>query len=161
MSADLVTFVPGGPYVWCYVFGLISAVVPCFNAELILVSLCALSQSKVSLLAVAILATAGQMSGKCTMYWLGRRSLGLTSARHAEALARWRARLERSPRSVLAVVFVSSLVGVPPFYVTSVLAGALKVGFAEFTAIGTCGRFLRFASVAFFPQLVLDVVQRS
>ena len=44
--------------------------------------------------------------------------------------------------------------GLPPFYVISTLAGAFRTSFLTFLVAGTVGRFIRFASLAWFPALV-------
>ena len=59
------------------------------------------------------------------------------------------AALRGSRKSVGGLVFLSSASGLPPFYVISTLAGALRVSFAAFILVGTAGRFLRFAAVGF------------
>ena len=48
---------------------------------------------------------------------------------------------------------VSALVGVPPFYVVSVVAGALRLSFAAFLAVGGLGRLAHFGLLAAAPHL--------
>ena len=50
-------------------------------------------------------------------------------------------------------MLVSALVGVPPLYVISILAGSLKMSFARFLIAGTCGRFVRFTCLVYLPHL--------
>lgn len=46
-----------------------------------------------------------------------------------------------------AVLFLSATLGVPPFYVTPILAGLLRISFPLFFVCGFSGRFLRFGAV--------------
>ena len=54
----------------------------------------------------------------------------------------------------LAVVFLSALVGFPPFFVVSLAAGALGVEFRRFFAAGAIGRLVHFTVVACIPELL-------
>ena len=70
------------------------------------------------------------------------------------ALDTWRTRLSGRPRTALAVTFLSALVGFPPFFLVSLVAGVARVGFGWFLAWGTFGRLLHFAAVALAPGLL-------
>ena len=144
---------------WCFGLTVVSAVVPWVNAEVIVLSFPALAQSQLELTVLVLVATAGQMTGKIAVYWTGRRAGDLPKARMAEAIERWRGRLERRPASALGFVFLSSAVGIPPFYVMSLLAGALKLSFARYFFVGACGRLVRFGLLAFSPQLLLGMLR--
>jgi membrane protein YqaA with SNARE-associated domain len=63
-------------------------------------------------------------------------------------------RLEQAPGAAAAVIFTSAVSGLPPFYLVSVAAGALRVSLARFLILGASGRFLRFASVVALPRLI-------
>lgn len=133
-------------------FGLavLSAVVPWFNAEVVMLSAVPLAASPLQLGLLVGAVTAGQMTGKATMYWIARRS---HPARLQPFLDRWGARLESRPATALGVTFISSTVGFPPFYLVSMAAGALRVTFGGFLAVGTAGRLLHFGLVACLPHL--------
>ena len=137
-----------------YAFAVVSAVLPWVNAEALMLSAWSLPPSHVHLAVLVLVVTAGQMTGKSMMYWLSRSATHPRSPRMQAAVDKWRARFERNPRSALAVVFVSSAIGFPPFYIVSVAAGALKVAYGPFLTVGSCGRLLHFAIVALLPQLV-------
>jgi membrane protein YqaA with SNARE-associated domain len=47
----------------------------------------------------------------------------------------------------------SAVVGIPPFYVTTVAAGAVGMNFAFFLVVGFIGRLIRFALVVALPQM--------
>ena len=144
----------------CGAYGLaiVSAVVPWFNAELLLLSLTPASRSTLDggLLVVAM--TLGQMTGKCAMYWLSRRSTLRPSPRVRAAIDRWTGRMRRHLAWALLIVFVSAIFGMPPFYVVSIVSGAIRIPFAAFAVVGTGGRLIHFAAVAWIPQLVSTIV---
>ncbi len=138
----------------CTALAFVSAVLPWVNAELLVLSLPAVAASNGELATLVLLATAGQMAGKCIIYWTARRAGTVPSGRMRALLDRWRERAARRPSSPVMVVGLSSVVGIPPFYVMSAVAGALKVNFWSFFAAGTCGRLVRFGALAFLPHLV-------
>jgi len=136
-----------------YTTGLVSALVPWVNAEALLVSGLAVIElpGSASLLVVGV--TAGQMTGKSVIYWVFRAGGRVPQGRLAERLARWRERWTTRPVRTRLLMFVSAVVGIPPFYVVSVAAGACMVAFADFLVIGLAGRLIHFAFVAQLPHL--------
>ncbi len=143
-----------GPYLWCFSLSIVSALVPWVNGEVILLSLVALAHSSWARALLVLSASAGQMAGKCILYWAGKGVIPLESGRVKEAVSTWRGRFERSPSKLLSLVFVSSAVGIPPFYVITILAGVLRVRFGPFFTVGACGRIVRFGALAFVPWMV-------
>jgi len=142
---------------WCFGYTVLSAIVPWVNAEVVVLSLPLFAASRLELMALVLVATAGQMVGKCVVYWSARGAGKAPPERWTASLERWRVRFERRPPAALGLVFVSSAVGIPPFYVISLLAGALKLGFGRYLFAGTCGRLVRFGLLAFCPQLILEM----
>jgi len=133
-----------------------SAVFPWVNAEVIVLSLPAVAPSKTALVILLLVATAGQMTGKCFLYWASRKGNRVLRGRAGEILAKWRERLEAKPSKAVALVLVSSTVGLPPFYLMTLLAGALKMNFLTFLAAGTTGRLVRFGALVTLPHLALS-----
>lgn len=144
-----------GLHLSCFALSVVSALVPWVNGEVLLLALTALARSPLEVAALVLLASAGQMAGKCALYWAGRGVVPLRSARARRTLASWKERFERSPSRLLGLVFVSSALGIPPFYVVTILAGAFRVRFGRFMAVGACGRVLRFGLLVLIPQIVL------
>ena len=66
---------------WCFGLTVASAVFPWVNAELIVLSLPAFASSKAGLLVLVLIATAGQMTGKCVLYWTGRKGDNVLAGR--------------------------------------------------------------------------------
>ncbi len=148
MSPDALVAGLGYPLA-TFVYCIASGFIPVVNAELFLVGVAAVAPRE-SLPWVAALAAAGQMVAKCGMYLGGRGVVALPKGRRHEDIARWQARVERW-RSKDVLVLVSASVGLPPFFVTSILAGSLKFPFARFLAAGFLGRLLRFGAVVAVP----------
>jgi membrane protein YqaA with SNARE-associated domain len=59
----------------------------------------------------------------------------------------------RHPRWMVGTYGVSSVVGVPPFMATSVLAGLARMKVSAFVSAGLLGRFVRFSVLAAAPAL--------
>jgi membrane protein YqaA with SNARE-associated domain len=126
-----------------------SALLPLINIEAILAL--AVSQEPDQAVVLVVAATIGQMVGKLAWYWGGANLDRATWVhRHLEkpkpkaALAKWHERAEGRPLFTAGLLFVSAFVGLPPYAVTAVLAGVLRVNFAVFLLTGLLGRGLRF-----------------
>jgi membrane protein YqaA with SNARE-associated domain len=146
----------GGPYLWCFVLSIVSALAPWVNGEVVLLSLTALAHSHCARILLVLLASAGQMAGKCILYWTGKGVIPLKSGRVNETVSAWKKRFEESPSKLLSLVFVSSAVGIPPFYVITLLAGVFRVRFGPFITVGGCGRLVRFGALAFVPWIIIQ-----
>jgi membrane protein YqaA with SNARE-associated domain len=141
-----------GMLVSCFLLSIVSALVPWVNGEVMVLSFSALAPSPVHLAGLALLASAGQMIGKCILYWTGRGALSMKKGRVAQALNSWKGRLERSSKKTMGLVFLSAIFGIPPFYIISILSGAVGLRFSQFIAIGACGRLLHFGVLILIPQ---------
>ncbi len=126
--------IPLATFVWC----LTSGVFPVVNAEIFVVGVAALTPPSRLWLIVA-LATAGQMIAKTFMYLVGRGVFRLPLGKRKVDLEAARARVAHW-RSKDLLVFVSAALGLPPVYLTSILAGTLRLPFARFFAWGLAGR---------------------
>ncbi|MBB4682740.1 YqaA family protein [Amycolatopsis jiangsuensis] len=152
-----------------------SAIVPLVNAELFVLTLCASQQNPHWLWlggAVAI----GQIAGKLLYYLAARGSIRLPKFLHDRVHAerpltprrvRWqqrtklirskvealRERCQRHPHWMTTTYGISSVVGLPPFMATSVLAGVVRMRLATFLAAGLAGRWVRFSLLAAAPAV--------
>ncbi len=129
-----------------------SALIPLINIEAILAV--AISQSPSATWGLVIAATIGQMLGKILWYWGGMHidragwvSRQLEKPRARATLDTWHQRAEGRPWFTAGLLFVSAAIGFPPYAVTAVLAGILRVPFWIFLATGLLGRGLRFWAV--------------
>ena len=136
----------------CFALAIASALFPWVNAELLLLAVAAPMQSTADVFAVVIAVTAGQVSGKSALFWIARGAAReRPNGRLASAIGRWRDACEQRRRSAQTMMTLSAIFGVPPFYVTTVAAGAMKVGFGRFLVAAIVGRFVHFGAVALAP----------
>ena len=140
-------------WLWLGTFALCvaGAIIPFINTETYLLVVSAASP-RAFMAPLVVAATFGQMTGKVAMFYAGRGVLHMRGERLRRGLTAMRARLESRPRAAKLVLFSSATVGIPPLYVMSVACGAIGMGIVPFVVIGTVGRLIHFAVVAFLPQ---------
>jgi membrane protein YqaA with SNARE-associated domain len=132
---------------------LASGFVPLVNAELYLLAASAASPSYAAL-PLLVMGTLGQMTAKVVMYLGGQGVLRLPSRKFAKRMDEAAELMERWRGRTGTMVFASALIGLPPFFIVSVVCGAARFGLWRFVILGTIGRFLRFTPFVFFPDLV-------
>ncbi|QFZ22634.1 YqaA family protein [Saccharothrix syringae] len=154
----------------CLTFGVAfgSSLVPLISIELFVIGLVT-QQPHLSWWWVGLAVAVGQMLGKLFYFLAARGSLHLPAfLRRAEKpkksspwRLRWRARMERvrdrchrHPHWMLGTHAVSSVVGLPPFMFTTVLAGLAGMSSWLFMSTGVVGRFARFSVLAASPAAV-------
>jgi membrane protein YqaA with SNARE-associated domain len=140
-------------YATCFSLSIASALMPWVNGEVLLLSLSIFARSPLQVVLLVVLATSGQIIGKCVLYWAGRGVIPIGSGRIGKILSSWRDRFSRSSVKPMWLVFISAASGIPPFYVITVLAGAFRLKFPQFIAVGACGRLIHFGVLALLPQL--------
>lgn len=136
------------------VVGAASGLVPAVNTEAYLLLVAAIAPPE-TLPPLLVCVTVGHMAAKALLYATGSGAarLRLAPAR-AAGLARLGGGLARMRAGGSAVVFASAVLGVPPFYLTSVAAGSLHFPLARFLLLGGSGRLLRFAAIIALPRLL-------
>jgi len=139
--------------------GVISAIFPWVNAELLVASIPAVATGRTAATGLMLMATAGHMTGKAFIYWTSRGGSRALQPRIERAVARWSEKLRTHPRQVVLLLLVASTVGVPPFYVMTLVAGALRVNFLIFLVTGTIGQLIRFSVVLMLSGSVIDAVR--
>jgi membrane protein YqaA with SNARE-associated domain len=130
-----------GTFVVCFLAGLI----PLINAELWLIAVTLMIASPAGLPAIVVLAALGQMVAKVLLYYAALGAVKLPGRWLDERLARARAQLDRWRDRPRYVLWASATLGLPPFYVISLLAGALEIRLRTFCVIGMTGRVIRFS----------------
>ena len=127
----------------------VSALTPFVNIEAVLVASSSLEDPP-NALALAAVAAVGQMAAKALYFRLGHwRSSGRGRVKE---LPRWQQRLNAWSEVALsagrargmAVVALSSSVGLPPLLLVSVAAGLARMRLVDFLVVGVLGRFVRF-----------------
>lgn len=129
-----------------------SALVPLINIELFLGG--AITQAPNHFWGLVVAATIGQMIGKILWYWGGMHvdrapwvHRQLQKPKAQASLDKWHARAEGRPWFTAGLLLFSAATGFPPYAVTAVLAGTLRVNFWIFIATGLIGRGVRFWAV--------------
>lgn len=138
-----------GIYGGTLVVGVLSGLVPVVNGEVFLVGVVLYTGKLWPALVLALLVALGQMIAKVILYKAvhGAAELGKES-RIGKKLEAARAKVEKWRDKPLAITFASALTGLPPFYVVTLLAGALGVRFRTFLLLGITGRVIRFVALA-------------
>ena len=136
-----------GLYASAYVFCLVGGFIPIVNAEAYFATMGAISE-RTALVPIVIIGTLGQMTAKTSIFLASRGAMRLPAARDSERVRRVleKARAWRGPIEIF--VFISAVVGLPPFYLVSMLGGALDLSVTRFVVIGLIGRFIRFFGIA-------------
>jgi membrane protein YqaA with SNARE-associated domain len=146
-------------YATCFGLSIVSALLPWVNGEVLMLSFSAFARSPLQLAFLVLLASAGQMTGKCILYWVGRGAIPIGSGRIGRKMESWRGRFSGSSPKSMWLVFASAVSGIPPFYATTLFAGVLRLRFSKFIAVGAAGRLLHFGILALVPQLFTRVSQ--
>jgi membrane protein YqaA with SNARE-associated domain len=128
------------------------ALIPFLNTEVYLIGASAMAP-RALWVPLVVSGTVGAMAGKVLLYYAGRGVVKLPRGRVQRGLATMQARMEEKPLAGKLLYAASAVVGVPPFYVTTVAAGAVGMNFAFFLTVGFFGRLIRFALVVALPQL--------
>lgn len=127
-----------------FLSSVVSGFVPVVNGELVAVTAAVLVTSDAHgwLLAACV---SGQMLAKLVLYGIARWSPKRLPARAQGAIARFEGLSRR--RGSMLVVLASASVGVPPFYLVTIAAGALRLPPILFVGAGLAGTLIRYALV--------------
>jgi membrane protein YqaA with SNARE-associated domain len=136
-----------GIYAATYLVCLIGGFVPIVNAEVYVASAGALAD-RAAILPLVVAATLGQMTAKTAIFLGGHGLLRLPAAKESVRMQRVLARARAWRGPIELFVFVSAVVGIPPFYIVSLLGGTLNLSVARFIALGFTGRLIRFFLIA-------------
>ena len=128
------------------------ALIPFLNTEVYLIGASAMAP-RALWVPLVVSGTIGAMAGKVVLYYAGRGVVKLPGGRVQRGLARMQARMEEKPLVGKLLYAASAVVGVPPFYVTTVAAGAVGMNYTFFLVVGFFGRLIRFALVVALPQM--------
>ncbi len=138
-------------YAATFGFAFVSGVIPfVLNIELYLLAVAAFTDAPAA--AIVGLATAGQTAAKLVLYLVGRGALNVRWVKKSAA-SKAAGAFAKHPGRGLGVVALSSVVGIPPLYAVSLVAGTLRLPPAAFTLIIVAGRLVRFSAVYLAPGL--------
>ena len=130
----------------------VGALLPFVNTEVYLIGAAALMPPPLWT-PLVVAGSVGAMAGKVLLYYAGRGVVKLPWKRAQKGLAVMQARMEAKPTVGKLLYSASAVFGLPPFYVTTVAAGAVGMNFGFFLVVGFIGRLIRFAAVVALPGL--------
>lgn len=138
-------------YAVTFGLALVSGIIPfVFNIELYLLAVAALTGAPAA--AIVGLATAGQTIAKVILYLVGKGALNIRWVKKS-ASSKAAGAFAKRPNSGLGIVAFSAVVGFPPLYAVSLVAGTLRLPAIAFTVIIVIGRLVRFSGVYLVPEL--------
>lgn len=145
--------------VWLTTFGVavLSAVIPLINIEIYLLGASALAPREF-VIPLVVAGTLGQVIGKIALYYAGSGALRIPGKRLQAALQKMNTQMQERPHMGGALVFVSATLGLPPYYVVTLAAGAARLNLPMFLGVSLVGRLIRFSIVVAVPQLAREVV---
>lgn len=146
-----------GIYLASFVIGFVSGLIPFVNSELYLIAVSPMV-ARPALVPIALLSAFGQLLAKTVLYYAGRGVFTINMGRYKSKVEAVQEKFERWQNKSDLLIFVSATVGLPPFYVVSFVAGALRLNVVKFFITGLLGRSIRFAIIVYFPQLVLKYI---
>lgn len=166
----------------CLTFGVAlgSALVPVISIEVFVLGL-ASSETAIPWAAIGAVVAIGQLVGKLPYYLAARGYIHLPEflrqRLHRERppsprREAWRLRTKRLRRGMEALrerchqhphwmngtYGVSSILGLPPYMATVVLAGFVRMSMSVFVGFGLAGRFVRFSALAASPAVFAGLV---
>jgi membrane protein YqaA with SNARE-associated domain len=146
-----------GIYAGSFVIGFVSGLVPFVNSELYLVFVSPLA-ARPALMPIALLCAAGQMCAKTILFYAGRGVFKINMGRYQSKIEKVQEKFERWEKKTDLLIVGSAAIGLPPFYVVSFVAGAMKVNFVRFFIWGILGRSVRFGVLVYFPQFIMKYI---
>lgn len=128
------------------------ALLPFLNTEVYLVGAAALTPRPLWV-PLVLSGTVGAMAGKVLLYYAGKGVVRIPNRKVRSGMEAMQAKMAARPLWAKWIYAVSALVGLPPYYLTTVAAGAIEMNFAFFLVIGFIGRLVRFGIVVMLPEL--------
>jgi membrane protein YqaA with SNARE-associated domain len=147
-----------GIYLATFVVAIVSGLFPLINSEAYLIGVVlAAHASWPQAILLGILVACGQMVANSILFEAARGASNLGGRRRKkleEKLVRARAAVERWGNKRFALLCTSATIGLPPFLLTSLAAGAFGIPFRTFFVVGLAGRIVRFIAIAVGAALV-------
>ncbi len=144
---------------WVSVFcvSLAGSLLPGFATELYVLGVATLIEPT-ALAPVILIGAGGQVAGKLLVYGIARAG-GYAAATAGLELSRARAAVRRAGRAAPALVFLSALASVPPWYLTTIACGVVGSRIMPFAAASFGGRVVRAGALVCFARLMLEVAR--
>ena len=147
-----------GLYLSTFIVCFVSGFIPIVNAEVFLLLVSSISP-KSQIISLVFLSTMGQMAAKGLIYLGASGVLKIPFRRYEKKMNMIREKFERWKSKTDLLILFSAAIGFPPFYLVSVMAGALKLNYLRFLFFGFIGRFVRFSVALLLPQFIKGFIQ--
>ena len=135
---------------------LVGSFLPVVNTEIVVLAAAAATPPQLIVPLILIAATS-QMLAKAVLYHAGGGLLKLPRNRYTRGLHAAIDRGATMRNTGAALLFSSAAVGVPPFYLTSIASGAMRLPLRRFLFVGFIGRLLRFTALVLLPHVIRAV----
>ena len=132
--------------VTCFLTGYI----PSVSTEVVLAGV-GMTISTEHVLPLALVGALTQTLAKAHLYFLSRRIARCLSFRSRRKLIALKQRFNKQEAMSSGILFISALIGLPPYYLMNLLCGLLNTGWVQFCLIGFTGMFIRFNVCLAFP----------
>ena len=137
-----------GIYGASFVIAILSGFIPILNAEIYLVAVAISTESVPLAIILGLIVALGQMVAKVGIYKAARKASNLRAHEESGKMARARKLMKKWEGKPHLLTFVSASLGLPPFFIVSIVAGMLELPFIQFLTVGFIGRSIRFVLVA-------------
>lgn len=131
----------------------LSGVVPLINAEIYLVAVALAMKSVPLAIILGVIVALGQMVAKIGIYQASKGLTTKSSPKIQAKLDKAHAVMAKWKDKPMLLIFVSAVVGLPPFFLVAIVAGMLRMNFKKFMILGFIGRTIRFVSIALIALL--------
>lgn len=132
----------------CFLTGYI----PSVSTEVMLAGV-GLTIANKHVLPLAAVGAVMQTLAKCHIYFLSKKVAGCLSFKSRRKVVALRHRFSQQETLSTGILFISALIGIPPYYFMNIVCGLLNTGWLVFCAIGFTGMFIRFSVCLVFPHL--------
>lgn len=141
-----------------FAMSIVSGLIPIVNAE-VLVAGAAVAAPPGYVIPVVAVCLVGHMVAKVGLYagarWLPER-LPATARKRLERASEKTKRLDQAG---FTLVLISAALGIPPFYLITLAAGAMRMSLTGLIVVGLVGRGVRFAVLAWSAVAAGGVIQ--
>ncbi len=136
-----------------FALGFFFGAVPAGAAEILALTAGTVTQ-RTLVFPLLLLITAGHILGKLLWYWLGTFEDRMTNPRARAWIEKANELQARHPRLGFGVILSSSFASLPPFHLSTISAGVVRMPILSYTAAAFLGRLGRFALVAMVPGMM-------
>lgn len=148
------TYCLAHPY-WCTaIVCFFTGYIPTVSTEVFLVGIGLLLPAK-QLPLLAFIGALSQTLAKLHLYFIAAKIIPYLTYKTKRRLVRLRHKYFLRHHLSQSIIFISSLVGLPPYYLLNLLCGILNTGWLNFALLGLSGMFMRFLLCLYFPQFFL------